>query len=455
MSFSRRQLIRAGALGCGGLSLSSLLGAEEQGAVGSAKSVILLVLNGGLGQHETFDPKPLAPREIRGQYAAIQTRTPGVLVSEMLPELAQRSDKFCLIRSMSHINPVHVAATHMMLSGQPNGTLADDSPYIGSLVARFKPTEVAMPSYVWLLNMRTGTNKEAKYGSGLRSVGQQYAPLRIGDELDNPSSPNFRVSHFDPPQGATPQQLQQRIELLKQLDVRPDISLAQKQFDKYQQRAAEMVSGPEARRAFSLEDEPPEVRDRYGRNPLGQNLLLSRRLVEAGVRLVTVTGWPGLAPGETVPQILQVWDMHDQHFFGHDHMYGNGPYGMQWSLPRLDQGLSALLDDLQDRGLLDETLVVAVSEFGRTPKFEGKGRGRGHWPHAYSTLMAGGGVKPGLVYGASDKVAGYVASGRPVSQTDLAATIFHALGIPRDAQYGSEGFSLRVNNGTPLTDIFV
>jgi uncharacterized protein (DUF1501 family) len=128
---------------------------------------------------------------------------------------------------------------------------------------------------------------------------------------------------------------------------------------------------------------------------------------------------------------------------------------MRWSLPRLDQGVSALLDDLQDRGLLDETLVVAVSEFGRTPKFEGKGRGRGHWPHVYSTLLAGGGVKPGLVYGASDKVAGYVASGRPVSQTDFAATIFHALGIPRDAQYGAEGFSLRVNNGTPLTDIFV
>lgn len=455
MSLTRRQLIHAGALGWGGLSLSSLLGAEEQGAVGSAKSVILLVLAGGLGQHETFDPKPLAPREIRGQYDAIQTRTPGVLVSEMLPRLAQQADQYCLIRSMSHIDPVHVSATHTMLSGQPNGAPADDSPYIGSLVAKFKPSEVAMPSYVWLQNMRTGTNKVARYDSGLRSVGQQYAALRIGDEIDHPASRNFRVSHFDPPKGSTQLQLQQRIDLLKQLETSPEISLAQKQYDKYQQRAVEMVSRPEARRAFSLDEEKPEVRDRYGRNPLGQNLLLSRRLIEAGVRLVTVTGWPGLAPGETVPQTVQVWDMHDEYYRGHDSMYGNGPYGMQWSLPRLDQALSALLDDMRERGLLDDTLVVAVSEFGRTPKFEGEGRGRGHWPNVYTTLLAGGGVKPGFVYGASDSVAGYVASGRPVSQADFAATVFYALGIPLEARYGADGFSLRVNNGTPLTDIFV
>jgi len=455
MPLSRRQLIRAGALGLGGLSLSNLLGAEEQGTIGTAKSVIFLALAGGLGQHETFDPKPRAPREIRGQYDAIQTRTPGILFGEMLPELAARTDKYCLIRSMSHSDTVHVSATHTMLSGQPNGAPSDDSPYLGSLVARFKPSEVALPSHVWLHNMKTGTNKVARYDSGLRSLGQQFAALRVGHELDNPASPNFRVRHFDPPEGETQRQLQQRIELLQLLDLNRQSAAALGQYEKFQQRAVELVSRPEARRAFSLEDETPAVRDRYGRHPLGQYLLMSRRLIEAGVRLVTVTGWPGLAPGETEPQTVQVWDMHDEYYHGHDNMYGSGPYGMKWSLPRLDQAVSALLDDLEERGLLDETLVVAVGEFGRTPKFEGEGRGRGHWPNVYSALLAGGGIQPGLVFGASDRQGAYVASGRPVSHADFAATVFHALGIPLESRYGLDGFSFRVNNGTPLTDIFV
>lgn len=227
----------------GGIVAIEFAGGRRAGAAGSAKSVILLILNGGLGQHETFDPKPQAPREYADSMRRSRLARRAYWSARCCRSLAQRSDKYCLIRSMSHINPVHVAATHMMLSGQPNGTLAMIRRTSGRWSRGFSRL-VAMPSYVWLLNMRTGTNKEAKYASGLRSVGQQYAPLRIGDELDNPSSPNFRVSLFDPPEGATSQQLQQRIDLLKQLDVRPDVSLAPKQFDKYQQRAAEMVSRP-------------------------------------------------------------------------------------------------------------------------------------------------------------------------------------------------------------------
>ena len=456
-AFSRRGLIRAGLLGGCGLSLPQLLQANAENPAARAKACIFLILSGGPGQHETFDPKPDAPREIQGQYGAIATRTPGVWLSEKLPQLAQRSDRYCLVRSMSHGDTVHVTAAHTMLSGQPDGSAANDSPFIGSLVSKFRPANSLLPSYVWLHNMKTGTNKQPRYYSGLKELGQAHAPLRIGYELDNPTSPTFQVRDFDPPAGLTSSQIQARLDLLQRLDVArgPDLAdQAQPQrYDAYQQRAADLVSGERARLAFDLTREGDSTRDRYGRHPLGQYLLMARRLIEAGVRLVTVTGWPGLAPGETTPTPTQVWDTHDEYYTGHENMYGNGPYGMNWALPRLDQGLSALLDDLFDRGLLDETLVAVAGEFGRTPKFEGEGRGRGHWPACYSTLFAGGGVRGGLVYGASDSQGAYVASGRPVSHLDFAATIFTSLGIPLDGRYGVDGFSLRVNNGTPLTEI--
>ena len=214
------------------------------------------------------------------------------------------------------------------------------------------------------------------------------------------------------------------------------------------------MTGPAARQAFDLKQEKDAARDRYGRHPLGQYLLMSRRLIEAGVRLVTVTGWPGLAPGETEPTITQVWDTHDTRYKKGDSMYGNGPFGMKWSLPRLDQGVSALLEDLSQRGLLDETLVVMTGEFGRTPKFEGKGSGRGHWPHCYSCLLAGGGIRGGTVYGSSDQQGAYVASGRPIGFEDFGATLFHTLGIAPETRYGRDGFSLRVSPGRPVADLF-
>lgn len=456
-AFSRRGLIRAGLLGGCGLALPQLLRASDEHPAARARACIFLILSGGPGQHETFDPKPDAPREIRGQYGAIATRTPGIWLSEKLPELARRSDRYCLVRSMSHGDTVHVTAAHTMLSGQPDGSAANDSPFVGSLVSKFRPADSLLPSYVWLHNMKTGTNKQPRYDSGLKELGQSHAPLRIGYELDNPTSPTFQVRDFDPPEGLTSSQLQQRLDLLRRLDIARGSDLVDQtrplRYDAYQQRAADLISGERARLAFDLSRENEATRDRYGRHPLGQYLLMARRLIEAGVRLVTVTGWPGLAPGETTPTPTQVWDTHDEYYSGRDNMYGNGPYGMNWALPRLDQGLSALLDDLAERGLLDETLVAVAGEFGRTPKFEGEGRGRGHWPACYSTLFAGGGVRAGLVYGASDSQGAYVAAGRPVSHVDFAATIFTALGIPLDARYGVDGFSLRVNDGAPLTEI--
>ena len=454
-TLNRRRLIQVGSLGACGIALPELLRATERSG-GTAKSCIFIVLSGGPGQHETFDPKPDAPAEIRGQYTAISTQTPGVYLSEMLPELAARTDKYCLVRSMSHANPVHVTAAHTMLSGQPDGSPANESPFIGSLVSRFRPSDVNMPSHVWLHNMKTGTNKVPRYNNGLNVLGQQYPPLRIGHELNNPASPDFRVTDFDPPEGLTGAALKNRFGLLQRIEQSTSAleTSGASRYNEFRQKAFELISRSEAKAAFDLSRESQQDRDRYGRHPLGQYLLMARRLVETGVRLVTVTGWPGLAPGETDPTVTQVWDTHDAYYSGKDNMFGNGPYGMKWALPRLDQAVSALLDDLQQRGLLEETLVVAVGEFGRTPRFEGEGRGRGHWPHCYTSLLAGGGIKAGAVYGASDDLAGYVAAGRPVSHSDFAATVFHALGIPRDTRFGADGFSFRVNDGTPLTDVF-
>ena len=457
LSLNRRRLLQAGVAGFGGLTLPQLLAARATAAdtAGREKSCLFIVLSGGPGQHETFDPKPEAPAEVRGLYGAIQTRTSGVLLSEMLPQLAARTDRYCMIRSMSHADTVHVTAAHTMLTGQLDGTPANNSPFMGSLVSMLAPARGSLPSYVWLHNMKTGTNKVPRYESGLNVIGHQYAPLRVGYELENPSNPDFRVTHFDPPEGRSVPQLQERFDLLQQLEVdggeRP---VSAPDYATYQEKAFDLITGPAAQQAFDLSRESDAVRGRYGRHPLGQYCLMARRLIEAGVRLVTVTGWPGLAPGESEPTVTQVWDTHDSYYSAGDNMYGNGPYGMKWALPRLDQSLSALMDDMADRGLLDDTLVVVAGEFGRTPTFEGKGRGRGHWPHAYTTLLFGGGVRGGLVYGASDRQAAYVQSGRPVNHADFGATIFHALGIPPETRYGPDRFSFRVSNGEPLTEVF-
>lgn len=455
---NRRELIQLGAAGTFGLTLPKLLqaGATAAGESAPAKSCIFIILSGGLSHIDSWDPKPRAAAELRGPYSPIATATPGIHLTERFPELAKRTQQFCLVRSMSHTDAVHVTAAHTMLSGQLDGTRSNDSPFMGSLVSKFRPTEADIPSHVWLHNMKTGTNKVPRYNSGLGKIGYAHAPVRIGYENDNPSSPDFRVREFDPPEGVSQGRVREQLALLNSLKSAGSISdsPAATSYETFYNRARELVTGPAARQAFDLTQESDELRDRYGRHPLGQYSLMARRLVEAGVRLVSVTGWPGLAPGETEPTVTQVWDTHDSYYSAGETMFGNGPYGMKWAFPRLDQALSALLDDMQVRGLLDETLVAVIGEFGRTPKFEGKGNGRGHWPHAYTGLLAGGGIQSGLVYGASDKEGAYVASGRPISHADFGATLFQALGIPPETRYGPDGFSFRVSAGEPVTELF-
>ncbi len=459
IAISRRQLIHVGGSGLFGLTLPQLLWAREVTAdtatQQSDRSCIFIVLSGGPSHIDTFDPKPDAPREIRGLYQPIATRTPGVQLSEMLPQLAGVSQHFCLVRSLSHGDSVHVTAAHTMLTGQSDGSRKNDSPMIGSLVSKLRPS-ANMPSHVWLHNMKTGTNKVPRYNSGLSKIGYEHAPVRIGYELDNPTSPDFRVRMFDPPKGISQRQVAQRLELLDRLESRNEsvASDGAEQLQKFRARARDLVTGPAARQAFQLHRESTRVRERYGLHPLGQYTLMARRLIEAGVRLVTVTGWPGLAPGETQPTVTQVWDTHGIRYKNGDSMYGNGPFGMKWSLPRLDQAVSALLEDLFERGMLDDTLVVVAGEFGRTPKFENGDKGRGHWPSCYTALLAGGGIRGGTVYGSSDKHGAYVASGHPISHVDFGATFLHALGIPPHTRFGPDGFSLRVSEGEPVTELF-
>jgi hypothetical protein len=277
-------------------------------------------------------------------------------------------------------------------------------------------------------------------------LGAACAPLRVGTDLDNPSAPGFRLTAFDPPADVTAGRLEARRRLLGRVDPPAPAGDAMRRF---QERAVDLVTGPEARRAFDLSREPDRVRDRYGRGPLGQNLLLARRLVETGVRLVSVTAWAGVPPGEKFRNV-QTWDMHGNGA-GLGSIFGTGAYGLGWALPRLDESVSALLEDLNDRGLLGGTLVVLVGEFGRSPKVSGAGRD--HWPACYSALLAGAGVRGGLAFGASDRHGGYVRD-NPVSPEDFGATLFHALGVPPETRLGADGFTRPVSAGRPVLDLF-
>jgi hypothetical protein len=418
---------------------------------GTEKSCIFICLYGGASQIDTWDLKPDAPSEIRGPYKPIATATPGIRITELMPRFARLSNRYCLIRSMTHRQPDHSRANCILLSGQ--STPAPDAPALGSVVARLRPATRNVPSYVWLQKFGGGAMPpDAAYLSG-GFLGAAHAPLAIGtkDHTQDPSAPQFRVTAFDYPPDIPAERLQGRRDLLARLDD-PQGRIGQnspgRSYAAYRERAFDLTTGPEARRAFDLNQEPSRVRDVYGRHPLGQHLLLARRLIEAGVRLVEVVAWCGLAPGDKYLSV-ETWDMHGNG----TPIFGTGWNSLGWAVPRLDEALPALLEDLELRGLLADTLVVAVGEFGRTPKIDPGGKGRDHWPHCYSAMLAGAGIRGGQVYGASDVHAGYVKD-RPVSPEDFAATILHALGVPPETRLAADGFTRPASTGQPMLDLF-
>jgi uncharacterized protein (DUF1501 family) len=447
MSMTRRQLLHLGGVSALGLGLPELLRASAPTAhsspAGAPKSCIFIVQYGGCSHIDSFDPKPDAPVEIRGPYKPILTSVPGTRISEHLPRLARLADRYCLVRSMSHTDPGHDGGMHVAMTGHSKPT--PDTPYFGSVAAKLRPATRNVPSYVWIQNL--AGDVQPRYLTG-GFLGPAYSPLRIGTDQDTPAAPGFRVKAFDPPADVPADRLRDRERLLDRVQVTARVPPAG-DLKPYREQAVDLLTGPEARRAFDLDREPAPVRDRYGRHPLGQNLLMARRLIEAGTRLVSVTAWTGLPPGEKFRNV-QTWDMHGTGA-GLGSIFGTGHFGLGWALPRVDEAVSALMTDLDDRGLLESTLVVMVGEFGRSPRISNAGRD--HWPACYSALLAGAGVRGGSVYGASDAQGGYVRN-HPVTPEQFGATLLEALGIDPGSRLSPDGFTMPASVGQAVGELF-
>lgn len=449
----RRELLKLGGLAALTGGLPSLMPALARaatsenvsgagGCFGRAKQVILLFLAGGPPQHETFDPKPLAPAEIRGPFRPIQTNVPGIDFCELLPRTAMRADKLAVIRSMFTNNQIHGGSGYWVLTGQPmltsdgENAAPSDWPNLASIVKRFRPSDklpslsaVSLPE----LFIGNGGNIEAGQFGGI--LGPQWSPELIECRPAEPHSPLGGLYASKVPAD----QMRRRVNLLDALghsfDATPRSATVQLH-EGLQRQAFELLTTGGAREAFRLEDEPDRVRERYGRHPWGQSVLLARRLVEAGVRFVTVN-WPRVAGDRGVDNPL--WDTHARNF---DRME-------DCLAPQFDVGFTALLDDLAERGLLDETLVIAVGEFGRTPQVNANA-GRDHWGNVFSCVLAGAGISGGQVFGSSDREGGYPATD-PVNAGHLAATVFHLAGIDVHATFQDrQGRILPVTSAEPL-----
>jgi uncharacterized protein (DUF1501 family) len=413
--FHRRDFLQVGAAGLLGLSLPSFLAAEAKakaagtGSRGAkAKSVILVWLAGGPATIDMWDTKPDAPETIRGDFQAIATKAAGVRWSEHLPKTAAVADKLTVVRSLYHTIPSHAPATVFMTTGN-KPTAALQYPSLGSLTAKLVPTEVGVPPYVTVLELRNGTAGQAGY------LGTGYNPFVIegaGGGKGRGKAANFRVRGITLPSGVSLDDLARRDRLLtgfddsfRQIDRNNDLVDG---LDTFHKQAIEILRSNKTKKAFDLASEPDSVRERYPATSFGQGALAARRLVEAGVRFVTV-GIGG-------------WDTHRQNF---DSLKTR-------LLPPLDQTLAALIADLDDRGLLDSTVVMCAGEFGRTPKVN-KTAGRDHWARSMACVLAGGGFKRGYAHGTTD-ANGMAPATDPVTPDDLAATIFHQLGVRRDTE---------------------
>ncbi|MCE9606574.1 MAG: DUF1501 domain-containing protein [Planctomycetia bacterium] len=460
---NRRQALIVGGMGALSLGMPGMvMGSDKMDASGKAvpaeKSCIFVLLCGGPSHLDTWDMKPNAPTSIRGPYVPIATKVPGMRINEMHTELAKVTDQFTLINSMTHQGAIsnHFDAMHNLLSGQSDKRVAqgvaDDLPYIGSYVAKYNPSKRNIVSNAWLIKC-VGDSVFCAPNIGIGGyIGSAYAPVFVGSAQNHPAMDTFTAPEiYD---SVDRNRLDKRRELLS--DIESDVMTKDARgidWAHLREKGYDALTRVEGRDAFKLDREPAKVRDRYGRHPLGQNLLLARRMVEAGVRFVTVNGWAGQAPHENAGPPSSSWDMHGGNM-GMGNAFGNGSYGMGFCLPRLDQALSALLSDLKERGMLENTLVVATGEFGRTPNVLTQiPPGRQHWPSCFSSILAGAGIAGGAVYGKSDKHGAYV-SNNPVRPEEFAATIYHALGVPLNEPQNNSGISRPITTGKPLMELF-
>lgn len=461
---SRRKLLEAGGAGLFGLSLPKLLTAESaiDPITPKAKSVIFLFLFGGPSQLETFDLKPDAPSQIRGPFTPIACRTPGLIISEHLPKTARLTDKLCVVRTLTHDFNDHSGGAHYIQTGKrwhvPIGggfsPTPKDWPSMGSIVeyADQQRNGLAqpLPAYAVLPNSLGALQEAGQYprpGEYAGWLGQRYNPLtsRIGKKslADNPywrdcadDELHFQPAGLNELDGITLERMANRKSLLEQFSQemrRFDVLRTRSGLDQFRERAFSLVSSPKTREALDIRREPNDLRERYGKHLFGQSCLMARRLIEAGVRFVTVHY--DCVDGYS-------WDSHR-----------NSDDVKRSLLPTFDQAYSALIEDLDSRGMLEETLVVATGEMGRTPKANAQW-GRDHWSTLFSAVLAGGGAAKGLVYGKSDKDAAYALE-NPVTPEDLAATIYSALGIdPQLRLLSPDGRPTPiVDGGSPISAI--
>ncbi len=427
---SRREFLWAGGLALPSLAVPQLLHAREASPVkggtgfGQAKACIFLFMSGGPSHIDTWDMKPHLPLELRGEFKPVATKIPGTQICEHFPRLAQLTDRYTIIRSLSHGDSNHPTAPHLLLTGRPSG---DESlkewPSFGSVLASLGRGRQDLPAFV-RLRPSIGDGPEdlnrTSLGSAAGWLGQAHNPFTLDGNL---IAADYRSDDFTLQDDVSPDRLQDRRGLLGRLAERADYlarSTTVQTMQAMYERAYQLYSATRARKAFDIGCEPANVRERYGENLHGHCVLMARRLVEAGVPLVTVFYQNDMVGGED----STAWDTHG----------GNFPLLKNLLMPAADQALSALLEDLQQRGMLDETLVVWTGEFGREPKITKPGIGnspnwgRNHWPNCFSGVLAGGGIRGGRVYGSSDRTGAYPKD-KPVSPADLAATIYHCLGV--------------------------
>jgi hypothetical protein len=432
----RRDFLQLGIGATFGLGLSDILRLRAAAARASGKpagkqvNCILIWMDGGPSHYETFDPKPDAPREIRGELNPIKTSVPGIQFCETVPKLAAVAHKMSVIRSICHRDPNHGGGNHYMMTGAPTpvpvncGAFVTFHPSFGSMVSHDRGIRNGVPSYMSLPRMsRSG---------GPNFLGAQHAPFVIDG---NPDNKNFRVRDVVLPETISEGRATSRQQLRRSLDrmlrltdgIAADPAVS---FDEYYSQGVDLVTSPEAQAAFDIHREPEAVREKFGRNDLGQRLLMARRLVEVGVSFVTC--------------YYGGWDHHTNIFktLKENH------------LPKFDQGIAALIEDLDERGLLENTMVIALGEFGRTPKIN-KDVGRDHWPHAMSVLMAGAGIPGGQVIGATDSK-GYYASENVHSPEDFACSLYTKMGIdPHQVLHKNTGRPVQlVNGGSPIPELF-
>jgi hypothetical protein len=447
---SRRQLLRAGGLGAFGLSLARLFQAEAAAASGTIpfastprlRHCILIYYYGGPSQLDTWDLKPGAPREVRGEFDPIATTIPGVRICEYLPRCAGVMHKMAIVRTLHHPMRNHNAAAVEALCGRtPLGgdaellaENANDFPCYGSVVSQQVPRLREVPSHVALPHVMYNVVKLPGQSAGY--LGSAYNPFQISGD---PNYPNFRVDELELPADLPLRRLENRRSLLAVIDNQTaplDRRGAAGAMSIYQLRALELLHSPRVCEAFDLSRESMALRERYGRHRLGQSLLLARRLLEAGVRFVNVND--KITNGQ-----LANWDSHENNF-------GRLKNDL---LPPADQSLAMLIEDLDARGLLESTLVLALAEFGRTPRIN-QNAGRDHWPDCFSMVLAGGGVRGGAVYGSSDRFGAYPSSD-PVTPGDLAATLYWRFGIdPATEVRDLTGRPYHLAEGQPLRRLF-